>query len=489
MTIIGLVLVLIGSLAVLNYSAKSVFPLRDKPYLRADCFLPDGYSIYDTKEQVGRYADWIASQPEVKQVSMTVGSSPLRYYLASTSIGPKPSCANLLVELYDSNDSETVERKATLWARDSMPDLLVRSSLFKLSPAVEATIEIGFIGSNNDTLQALTLRAMEIMRNCKLVGDVRQSWGNKVPIVTPIYSQIDGQRLGIGRRSVASYITLTTTGMPMGEFREGDQFMPILLKDAEIDNFNLANFGSIPIFTPNGIVVSMDQVLDTLSSRYDYSVIKRYNRQKLLMAQCDPLIGANAAAGYEEVYNAVYSQMNDQIPEGYTMKVFGEQENQVESNDALAENIPLTFVLILITLLLLFNSYRKPIVILLMLPLILIGVIAGLAISGKTLDFFAILGLLGLIGMNIKNAVVLIDQIDIENASGKAPLDAVISATTSRIVPVVMASGTTILGMLPLLPDALFGGMAATIMGGLFVSTLLTILILPVTYTLIMRVK
>ena len=177
------------------------------------------------------------------------------------------------------------------------------------------------------------------------------------------------------------------------------------------------------------------------------------------------------------------------VPEGYAMKYFGEQESQAESNAALAANMPLTFFLMFVTLLFLFKTYRKPIVILLMLPLIFIGIVLGLLLLGKTFDFFAILGLLGLIGMNIKNAIVLVDQIDTETAAGKAPREAVISATTTRIVPVAMASGTTILGMLPLLFDAMFGGMAATIMGGLLVASILTLFVLPVAYCAIHRIK
>lgn len=177
------------------------------------------------------------------------------------------------------------------------------------------------------------------------------------------------------------------------------------------------------------------------------------------------------------------------VPEGYTMKYFGEQESQAESNAALAANLPLTFFLMFVTLLFLFRSYRKPIVILLMLPLIFIGIVLGLVVLGKSFDFFSILGLLGLIGMNIKNAIVLVDQIDTETAAGKAPREAVISATTTRIVPVAMASGTTILGMLPLLFDAMFGGMAATIMGGLLVASALTLFVLPVAYCAIHKIK
>lgn len=476
----------VGSLWAMGMAPKSFFPNMEKPYFRADCLLPDGYTIYDSERQVMDLANYMESQPEVKTVSVTLGASPMRYYLASTSMGPKPNYGNLLIELHNTDLTAAMERKLYIYAKQHYPDMIVRSSLFKLSPAVEATIEFGFIGPNSDTLEMLCEQAKGLMRTCDMVGDVRSDWGNKTPVIRPVYSQEKGQRLGVTRGAVAQYTKLSTNGLPMGEFREDDQFMPILLKDAQINNFNLANFGSLPVFSPTGIVVSMDQVIDSISYTYEYGVIKRYNRQKALRAQCDPLLDANG----HDAFVQVQTILNDSItlPAGYEMKVFGEQEKQDESNSALAKNLPLTFVLIFVTLLLLFRTYRKPIVILLMIPLIFIGVVAGLAVMGKSLDFFAMLGLLGLIGMNIKNAIVLVDQIAIEVQGGLPPMQAVVAATRSRVVPVVLASGTTILGMIPLLPDALFGGMAATIMGGLLIATLLTLMVLPVTYCLIMRI-
>ena len=206
-----------------------------------------------------------------------------------------------------------------------------------------------------------------------------------------------------------------------------------------------------------------------------------------MMAQCDPQRGVNTKELFTQIYDRVQSDIV--IPEGYQFKVFGEEESQAQSNSALAANMPLTFILIFITLLLLFKDYKKPAVILLMVPMVFIGVVLGLLVMGKMFDFFAMLGLLGLVGMNIKNAIVLVDQIEVEQSDGKMPYDALMSATRSRIIPVVMASGTTILGMLPLLFDSMFGGMAATIMGGLFVATLLTILVLPITYALFFKIK
>lgn len=489
LVVMAVLLLFAGSLYLMGRAPQSFFPALEKPYFKADVFLPDGYSIKAGDEKLQELSKHLLTIEGVKTVSMTVGSSPLRYYLASTSFGPKPNFGNLLIELEDTKYTKKVEQEFYIYAKEKHPDLLVRTALFMLSPAVESAIEIGFLGMNSDTLIMLAEKAEAIMRQSPLVGDVRNDWGNKVPVLTPVYSQQKGQLLGVTRSAVAQYTSLSTSGLPMGEYRQGDLFMPILLKDASADSFNLANFGSQPIFTPNGKVVSLDQVTDSITTQYMYSVVKRYQRQMVVRAQCDPLLGANTAAAFKDAYGRVIAEMGDSLPEGYSIKIFGEQESQTDSNSALAEKMPLTAILIFVTLLLLFRTYRKPVVILLMIPLIFIGVVLGLAVAGKTLDFFAILGVLGLVGMNIKNAVVLVDQIHIEKRSGMSYLDAVIAATRSRIVPVVMASGTTILGMLPLLPDALFGGMAAVIMGGLLVATFLTILVLPVTFCLIMRIK
>ena len=275
--------------------------------------------------------------------------------------------------------------------------------------------------------------------------------------------------------------------MTLGEYRQGDQVLPILLKDNAIDSFRINDLRTLPVFGTTRETTTLEQVVSDFDYQYKFSNVKDYNRQMVMMAQADPRRGVNSIAAFNRVWKQVQKEID--VPEGYTMKYFGEQESQAESNAALAANMPLTFFLMFVTLLLLFKTYRKPIVILLMLPLIFIGIVLGLLLLGKTFDFFAILGLLGLIGMNIKNAIVLVDQIDAETAMGKTPREAVISATTPRIVPVAMASGTTILGMLPLLFDAMFGGMAATIMGGLLVASILTLFVLPVAYCAIHKIK
>ncbi len=484
---LGIVIALfVGALAIMAVMPQDFFPNMDKPYFRANMFLPDGYNINDNQEMLEQMErDWL-QKPAIKNISISLGNSPLRYYLASGSYGPNSGYSNVLIELHNSDSTAYYEAEFDYYMRTNFPDMVCRSALFQLSPVPDATIEIGFIGNNVDTLAKYTWMAESIMYNNPRTRDIRNSWGNKVPTWHPVYSQEKGQRLGISRQSVAQCIKVTTSGLPIGEYRQGDIFMPILLKDDRIESFNLSNLNTILCYGNDSTAVPLEQVITDDVYSYQYSVIRRLNRERIMSAYCDPERGENATQLFNELYDEI---RQIPLPDEYKLKYEGQQEAQDESNAALMVYMPLMFILIFIILLLLFRTYREPIVIILMLPLIFIGVVIGLAVFGKSLDFFATLGLLGLIGMNIKNAVVLVDQIGIEVKKGGSPIAGVVAATKSRIVPVIMASGTTILGMVPLLFDSMFGGMAATIMGGLFIATMLTLIVLPVTYCTMHRYK
>lgn len=488
-TISTVVATLFLSLFVMSIMPQSFFPIMSKPYFRADLIFPEGYSIYDVETNVKKIEEeYLSKNENIKSYSFTLGGSPVRYYLASSSIGPKPNFANVLIETQDPEDAQAEEGKFYDYMVTNYPNILTRSALFALSPVPDAAIEIGFIGDNVDTLVALTQRAQEIALNYDQVMEVRNSWGNKVPVWKPLYSQEKGLRLGITRQQVAYSLRSATNGVPLGEYREGDVFMPILLKDADKDSISLNDIKTLPVYSAKGRSVKVEQVIDDFSLDYEFNVVRRFNREPCMLMQCEPKRGANTMAAFSHLWKEVQEKI--QVPEGYKMTYFGEQSEQDKGNKAIAANIPLMFGLIYVTLLFLFPKYyRKPVLIMAMLPLIFIGVVLGLLVFGKSLDFFAMLGLLGLIGMNIKNAIVLVDEIGLQLNAGLSPVNAVIEATKTRIVPVTMASGTTILGMLPLLGDAMFAGMAATIMGGLFVSTILTIFVLPVTYCVFFKIK
>ena len=488
-TISTVVATLFLSLFVMSIMPQSFFPIMSKPYFRADLIFPEGYSIYDVETNVKKIEEeYLSKNENIKSYSFTLGGSPVRYYLASSSIGPKPNFANVLIETQDPEDAQAEEGKFYDYMVANYPNILTRSALFALSPVPDAAIEIGFIGDNVDTLVALTQRAQEIGRNYDQVMEVRNSWGNKVPVWKPLYSQEKGLRLGITRQQVAYSLRSATNGVPLGEYREGDVFMPILLKDADKDSISLNDIKTLPVYSAKGRSVKVEQVIDDFSLDYEFNVVRRFNREPCMLMQCEPKRGANTMAAFSHLWKEVQEKI--QVPEGYKMTYFGEQSEQDKGNKAIAANIPLMFGLIYVTLLFLFPKYyRKPVLIMAMLPLIFIGVVLGLLVFGKSLDYFAMLGLLALIGMNIKTAIVLVDEIGLQLNAGLSPVNAVIEATKTRIVPVTMASGTTILGMLPLLGDAMFAGMAATIMGGLFVSTILTIFVLPVTYCVFFKIK
>ena len=487
-TIVTAVVLFVGSLWVMALLPQNFFPSLDKPYFRADVILPEGHNIIQTERVLSEMSEWLLSQEEVRHVSTTAGGTPPRYYLASSSVAARPNFGNMLVELHSKKQTAEVEHRFEEYVAENYPDVWLRASLFALSPVPDATIELGFVGDNIDTLARLTAIVEQIMREDSRCDNVRNSWGNRRPAWLPSYSQMKGQRIGVSRDRMAEGVTIATEGYRLGEYREGDQFMPILLKDEKINNYNLTNLEALPVFSSSGKFYSVEQTVDKFDFGFDVGVVKRYNRQRVMKAQCDPVFGVNA----QQLFGDLCAEVEQivALPADYTFKVFGEQESQQESNAALGKYLPLALLLIFTTLLLLFRNYRDPIVILAMIPLIFVGVVLGLALFGKSFNFFALLGLLGLVGMNIKNAVILVESIGLERRRGGRDLaGSLVGAARQRVVPVALASGTTILGMLPLLFDSMFGAMAATIMGGLLVATALTVFVLPVAYALIYGIK
>ncbi|MDE6374624.1 MAG: efflux RND transporter permease subunit, partial [Alistipes sp.] len=252
--IIGVVVLFVASLVIMGRMPQNFFPALDKPYFRADVLLPEGFNIRETERNLRRMEAWLAEQPEVKCVSVTLGATPPRYYLASSSVSLRPNFGNILVELHDKRQTAAVEERFDAYVAAEFPDVWLRSSLFKLSPVPDAAIEFGFIGDNIDTLCRLTEAAERIMWRTPGTTRIRNSWGNREPAWMPVYSQMKGQRIGITRSQMAQGITIATQGYTLGEYRKGDLFMPILLKDENIASYNLTNLQALPIFSPSGRV-------------------------------------------------------------------------------------------------------------------------------------------------------------------------------------------------------------------------------------------
>lgn len=487
LVVVGVVGLFMLSMWGMGRMPQNFFPQLSKPYFRADVILPEGYDIEATDQRLRLIAEWLDVQPEVKRVSTTAGGTPPRYYLASSSYAQRPNYGNILVELHSADATACVEERFDRWVDENFADVWLRSSLFRLSPVPDATIEFGFVGENIDTLATLTARAMRLLDSNHATRNVRNSWGNRVAVWQPRYSQIKAQRLGVERSSMTSSLEISTSGLRVATYREGELLYPVMLTVAPPADSSLTALSTMPVFSTSGRSFSIEQAASGFDFGFQLPVIKRIDNERVMMAQCDPRRGVNAIALLDELNSTLSSSIT--LPEGYEMRLYGEQESRSESNEALLGSLPVALVIIFIILLLLFGNYREPIVVVVTLPLIFVGVYFALLVTGKMFDFFSLLGLLGLIGMNVKSAVILLSRIDELRSSGLAPRDAVVDAARDRFIPVVVAAGTTVLGMLPLLFDSMFGSMAATIMGGLMVATLMVLVVVPVIYSIVYRLR
>ena len=482
------VAVFVLSLFMFQFVKQAFFPAINKPMFKVDYFLPQGTALAEIEKDMIKIESFLLAKEEVRNVSITLGASPLRYYLATVSWNGRPNMANLLIETQDYKQANALMYEFREYLDNNYPDALSIFYKFKVAPAPDAIIEPTFLGPDPDVLRELSEKAKDFMRNEPLVENVRDSWGNKTMVWSPVYSQNKGQRLGVSREDVALAIKLITNGANVGNYRDGDDMVPILIKNINRDQFDYGNLASLPVYSSkNAKPIALDRVIEKYEVKWEEFMIKRYNRQRALTAQSDPIWGVENP----EAEAILMPQINGmELPEGYSIFWDGVYNKQTATQKAIGAKLGIAMFLIISVLVLLFNSYRKVIMVLLMVPMVMIGVTAGFLLTGQYFGFFAILGVLGLIGMVIKNAIVLLDQAELEITENKlTPYEAIVLAAVSRAVPVGMAAGTTILGMIPLLPDPMFGGMAATIMGGLAIATVLTIIVLPVLYATMYKLR
>ena len=376
-------------------------------------------------------------------------------------------------------------------------------------------IEAQFSGPDPAVLHQLADSCRAAMLRTGAIRLITTDWGPQVPMLMVDYNQQNARQLGLSRTEVGTTLLAATDGIPVGSFYEGIHNQPIYVNtlDAEgnpIEDLNEANvFNLLP--NVNGVLnretmeqlvmgkinqaellqrmlttTPLRQVGGGISVEWEDPLVIRFNGQRAQRVQCSPVDGMGTEAARKVVETEL---MKMKLPEGYTLSWAGEKEASDQSMKYLFKNFPLAIILMIAILIMLFKDYKIPTILFSCIPMILIGVIPAVLISGKTFGFVAIVGVLGLIGMMLKNGIVLMDEIQLEISEGKEPHQALIDSSLSRLRPVMMAAATTILGMIPLLPDAMFGSMAATIMGGLFMGTIITLLIIPVLYALFFKIK
>jgi multidrug efflux pump subunit AcrB len=421
-----------------RFIPQQFMPLLNKQYFSVDVWLPEGTRIEESDRQMTEMTAYLNSLEGVKKVLSFVGQTPPRYYLANAAYGPQPNYAQCLVEADTPEKSR--ELQAMLYDRlpAMFPDALVRVNSFEINSIPQALIEARFCGDDPEVLDSLTNLALEIMRKNPKVLNARNEWGSMALMIKADYDPVKAGRLNVGRHDMMNAVKAVNDGTAVGVYRDRDKKVPVLLHTDVKGSWDMESVEDLPIWNGRNSA-PLGQVANGIGLAWEYPLVRTYDR-KLSMA-------------------------------------------------ALTKYFPLALIMLLVILVMLFGNFRQPLIIFLILPLSLIGMVFGLWVTGFQFGFFCIAGWLGLLGMIIKNVIVLLDEVNIQQKAGVEPYTAVIEATVSRARPVLMAALTTVFGSIPLLFDIVFGGMAATIVFRLSFATLLTLFVTPALYTIFYKIS
>ncbi len=514
-TITGIVaiLLIVGSGMVYKILPQSFFPDLSYNQLYIEYKLPEGSDSERTAADLDSIAKYLLQRDDIMHVTASVGATPSRYNLVRSVATPALSYGDLIVEFTSDKALMSSAPEIQKYIEDNYPQAYARVKRYNLMYN-KYPLEVTFTGVDPEVLRGLTHQAQQIMAECDKITLITSDWEAKTPLLEIDYDQAAAREIGLSRQDVALSLLASTDGLPTAQVFDGTDSQTIVVKCIDKDGERIYDLASAPIFpmipSTNGLssetlrgvmsgaltiedVISsalattpLRQVIKGVNVKWEDPVIVRYNGERSMRAQANNI----PSVGAEDARKLIVERIeNIELPDGYSMKWQGEYETKSDALEYLVANIPLAIVLMIGILIMLFKDYRKPLIIMLCVPLLFVGAILGVWVSGLSFGFVAICGVLGLIGMMIKNGVVLMDEINDQIKGGKEPIRAVIDSSDSRFRPVMMASLTTILGMIPLLPDAMFGSLAATIMGGLLVGTLVTLIFIPILYSLFFNIK
>ena len=508
------VVLLVGSLSCYPFLQQSFFPDMEYDQLYIEYKLPEGYNSTQVEHDLEQMRTMLMQCKDVTHVTTSIGGTPSRYNLVRSIATPSLAYGELIV---DFTSPETLVAHLDSMQRtlnDRFPDAYIKIKRYNLMYK-KYPIEICFNGPDPQVLHQLTDSAMAIVRNSDNVCLPTSDWEPQVPVLTVDYNQSAARTSGLSRGDVALSLMSYTDGIPVGTFYDGIHPENIYVKchtdkGEEVENLDRVNvFGMMPnvgnVFNRSTVqklmsgrldkddvirqvtsTTPLSQVSKGIDIRWEEPVVVRYNGQRQQRLQCSPAPGVSTESARQSIAKAIESIA---LPEGYSLSWEGEYKASTQSKQYLFKGFPLSVVMMLLILIMLFNDFRRPAIIFSCIPLVVVGVFPSVLLSGKDFGFVAIVGILGLIGMMIKNGIVLIDEISLQTSQGK-PLDrALIDSSKSRLLPVMMASLTTILGMIPLISDSLFGSLAVTIMGGLAAGTVIILIFIPVLYSLMYKRK
>lgn len=406
--------------------------------------------------------------------------------------------AELIIDCADFKTANRVANELRSKLRDVSPEAYLRTRKYNFSISSSHTVEVEFSGPDPEVLRQLSAQAAQVMRDCPYVDrySVQNNWRPQAPSLQFGFSQYAAGQAGISRSDIANALQAAGDGYTVGVVNEEEHVLPIKLRMRDSSGNRPADLANIPVWDMTGSMANqfhttlLGNVVDSVSLKYTRDYIYRYNGQRTIQAECDPdplnidATPAKVEAAITEAIEAI------KLPAGYTMRFVGEGETSKESNELLMGAMPLLLLIVFSVLLMLFNNWKKLFIILVCFPFVICGIMPLLYLTQTPFTFMAILGFMGLIGMMVKNAIVLVDEINrLHTEEQVHEYEAIVQATISRVRPVMLASFTTILGMIPLIGDAMYGSLAVTVVGGLFMGTIVTLLLLPLFYSVLFKVK
>ncbi|MCG7539395.1 MULTISPECIES: efflux RND transporter permease subunit [Pseudoalteromonas] len=479
-TIISMVLLLVAAVVGFKSVKQSFFPASNTPMFYVDYWHYQGADIRSTAQNVEKIESFLLADPMVNEVTATIGQGAPRFMLTYSPEKQYDAYGQLIVRVKDREAVVAMIAKLRDYELENELDGRLKIKRMEIGPSTDAKIEARFSGPDPVVLRQLAEEAKGIISQDDKAFNIRDNWRQRTKLIRPQFNELKARRLGISKSDLDQLLLTSVSGNKVGLYRDGTQLLPIIARSPEEERLNVENLGDLQIFSPVlSVYVPVSQIVDDFSVTWEDSLIMRRDRKRTITVMADhDVIGDETPA---KLFARVKADIEAiELPQGYEMQWGGEYESSSKAKKAIFGSLPIGYLAMFMITVLLFNSVKKPLVIWSTVPLAIIGVTAGLVLLQAPFSFMALLGLLSLSGMLIKNGIVLMDQINIEIDSGKSPYQAVFDSGVSRVRPVSMAAITTILGMIPLLFDVFFQSMAVTIMFGLGFATILTLIVLPV---------
>jgi len=487
--LVGMIVLLVVSLFGFQHVKQMFFPDSSRSQFMIDIWQPSGTNIQTTSTDMKLIEQHILSDERVDSVSAFVGMGPPRFYLPVDSEPPQSNYGQLVVNLKDWHDVDGLSAELEQWMEQQLPNVPTRTRKYGVGPSDAWKFEARFVGTADTATEELTRiadQAMAILKKTPLAKDVRTDMQQPTKVIESLYDQSKGRWSNLTRNDVALASRIAHDGAQVGLYRERDDLFPIVLRSVESERQKATDLTFVPVFSQaTSKSVPLGQLVEDLTLGFEDYAIVRWDRRRSIAVQASPN-GVTFPTLYQEIqkdFNAI------KLPSGWQLVWDGEFDSTVTAQQSLIPGVIPTIAVMVFVLVLLFNAFRPPLIILLTIPFAVIGITLGLLVMDAAFGFMALLGAMSLSGMMIKNAIVLLDQVELEIKSGKTRFQAVVDATVSRLRPVLLAAGTTVLGVIPLLQDVFWVSMSAAIMFGLAFGTILTMLVVPTLYCLLYRVK